>query len=223
MSMASAGICHTWSRPKKTESADTAIKSVVKPGGDGERTKLSKLVYTAQGTAHTLTVLSPLAETYVTTAAAGGATSLLIARDPGNYSANATLDGRPTPSVANNLIAANDFILVQQPDGNWLLTQPSAASTSGTTGVVTLTVPALPTGGIAANAKVYFFGATGDTNPQTGEAHPTFTLTASVTTTIGDGNGAVAETPNDRQPLLLYSNNATAAGILEYAYGYYGP
>lgn len=223
MAFASVGAYKSFGRPLKTATADTAFTSLIPPARR-LRTKLTKTSYTAGGTAHTLTCMTPLARTYVYSAAAAAATSLVIARDPGNYSANALADGRPfTPSTANNLIAANDYIVVMKPDGTFLVTQPSGASTDATTGRVTLTVSALPTGGIAANAPVWFLGAIGDTNPQTAEAHFQFTMTASTTTTIGDGIGAFLVTPSFDEPILLHSGNATAAGTLLYATGIYGP
>lgn len=208
--------------PKQTQTAGTVIKDVIPPL-QNLRTKLALLKYTVSTTAHTITVLRPLAKTTVKTAAAASATSLIITRDPGNYSANATLDQKQfTPSVANNLIAANDWFAVRKPDGTWLLDKPSAATTNAD-GSVTLTVSALPTGGIAAGADFFFFGITTDTNPQDNKAHPSFASGTSQTITFGDGSSSLVEGYNLGDPLMLHSDNATAAGTLEQAAGFYGP
>lgn len=221
--------------PRNTIAFGTVITEAVPPKG-GLKTKLTYLSYTAAGTAHTVTIMRALAKTKVRVAAAAAATSLILNRDPGNYSGNATLDGKSyTPSTANNLIAANDYIYVQKPDGTWLLTTCSAATTDtstaapksddgmweATAGRVTLTVAALPTGGIAAGAPCYFFGITTDTNPNDGKSNPVMAAGASATTTRGDGTWSYVESCNENEPLMVHSNNATATGTLEGGSGIY--
>jgi hypothetical protein len=227
----------SWFLPRNTVAFGTVITDFVPPMGN-VKTKMTYISYTAAGTAHTVTILRSLAKTNVRVAAAASATSLILNRDPGNYSGNATLDGRSyTPSVANNLIAANDYILVQKADGGWLLTTCSAVSTDTTTaanasddgkyqataGRVTLTVAALPAGGILAGAPVYFFGITTDTHPVDNKANPILAAGASVTTTRGDGTWVFVESVGENEPLMVHSNNATATGILENASGIYAP
>lgn len=208
--------------PQTSVAFGTAITAFIPPM-QNQRTKIALMKYTAAGTAHTVTVLRPLAKTTVKTAAAASATSLVITRDPGNYSANATLDQKQfTPSVANNLIAANDYFLVRKPDNTYLLATCSAATTNAD-GSVTLTVSALPTGGIAAGADFWFFGITTDTNPNDNKAHPAWAAPASATTTYGDGSSSVVETIGMTEPMMIYSNNATATGTLEMVSGFYGP
>lgn len=193
----------------------------------GRKTKVTNIDYLAGGTAHTITAMRPLGATVVVSDAAAGATSLVIKRDPGAYAANALADKRPVPSVADNLIAANDTILVEQPDGILLLTIPSAAATDAsggaTNGQVTLTVSALPTGGIKANAAVWFFGLITDIDPRTGVAHPTFltgTGASPLPTTANQGCSLV-ETLGKNEPMILQSNNATATGAFNTVSGVY--
>lgn len=223
MAFSAAGLAKTFFRPKKSVAFGTAFQTFIPPGSPKLRAKVLYWKYTVGAATHTVTFMRTMATTKVKTAAIAGATSLVIARDPGNYSANATADGKAyTPSVANNLVAANDWLAVLKPDGTWLVFQPSAAST-GTDGSVTLTVSALPTGGIAANAPVHFFGAAGDTDPKTNEAHPSYGPTASATTAYDAQGGSLVETVYPGDAMLFNSDNPTATGTLEYIAGIYGP
>jgi hypothetical protein len=238
MSFALAGGFPTFSRPKKTQTAGTIITSLIQPRNK-MRTKVTTLKYTAAGTAHTLTILRPLSKVKIVTAVAAGGTSYVLSRDPGNYSANATLDALKgpnsdgaqfalsgnnggTPIVANNLIASGDFLAIQtaQP-GTFFLATVSGSPATAANGQCTVTATAAPTGGVPAGAEVYFFGTTTDTHPVTGEAHPAYTGAASVTTTIDGNGGEVASAFGVDEPLLIHSDNATAAGTLELATGVY--
>lgn len=231
----------TFSRPRKTIAFGTAITSLIPPRNKS-RTKVTALKYTAAGTAHTLTILRALARTKVVTAAVAGATSLVLARDPGNYSANFALDaakgpntdgtqqggfpaggtGGIQPLAANNLIASGDFLAVAIGGGDqaFYVASVSAAATASN-GQVTVTVTAVPTGGVAAGAAVYFFGTTTDVHPLTGEAHPQFSGTASTTVTLGAAGDEVVSSVGIDEPLLFHSDNITATGVLEAIAGAY--
>lgn len=234
MSFALAGGFPSFSRPRNTIAFGTIITSLIQPRNK-KRTKITTLKYTAAGTAHTLTILRALAKTKVVTAVAAAGTSVVLARDPGNYSANFAADllagpnsqgvqqgGFPggTPVVANNLIASGDFLAIQMASGFFNLATVSAASTA-VSGQCTVTVGAAPTGGYPAGADVYFFGTTTDTHPITGEAHPAFSGAASATTTLDNYGGEVAASFGVDEPLLFHSNNATATGVLESISGVY--
>lgn len=223
------GAFPTFAVPRNTIAFGTRIQSLV-PGlgdtrGQGYRTKITTVKYTAAGTAHTLTFLRPLKpagvnHSYLTAAVAGAATSAVLNRDPGAYAANAVLDNAATPSTADNLIAANDYFAMKKPDGTWTFGQVSAATTNSN-GTVTVTIPAAPTGGFAAGTVFFFLGATTDTDPRTGAAHPAFSAAASATTTLDNNGGAVVQSLGRGEPILIDSNNATATGVLESATGVY--
>jgi hypothetical protein len=222
MSFAAVGFAQSFFRPRITQSADTVITTLCPPRHK-LRTKITKVAYTSAGTQHTLTFMRPLGRTTVYAAAAAAATSLVLTRDPGKYTVD--VNGRTkawTPSVSNNLIAASDYIVVRKPDGTFLVTTPSVVATDED-GLVTLTVSALPTGGIAAGADVWFLGVIGDTDPNTNETHPAYAPTTSATTTYGDNAGSFVETFGLDEPILIHSGNATAAGKIEYVQGIYGP
>lgn len=208
--------------PPQTQAFGTAIADYIAPT-PSLRTKLALLKYTAQGTAHTVYVMRPLAKTTVYADAIAGATSLVITRDPGNYSANATADQKQfTPSVANNLIASGDYHLFRKPDGTFVFGTNSGATTNAN-GTVTLTVSALPTGGVKAGADFWFFGVFGDTNPADNRANPGFLTGTGAAFTFGDGSSSLVESYGVNEPLAIYSANGTAAGTLNQASGFYGP
>lgn len=216
-----AGGMRSWSAGRLTAAAATIVTYLVPPV-QSKRAKLTAFEVLVGATAKTLTVMRPLAKTTVSVVAAAGATSLILTRDPGAYAANAVLDGRPVPSVSNNLIAANDYIAVQQPDGLFWVLKPSAVTTNSD-GTVTLTVAAVPTGGIKAGAKVYFFGIITDTDPNTGIAHPLFNCPVNGTTALEAVEGSLAESVITGDPLLIHNANATDQSWIERLEGVYGP
>lgn len=200
----------------------TAIVRLVEPV-KGCFTTITDMWYTSAGTAHTLTVLRPLGKTYVSSAAAAAQKVINIAANPGTYSSYGTID------VANNNIAANDYCVYQTADGTY--TVDTVASVSSL--AITMTSD-VPTSGVAKYAPFWFFGITTDTNPADGLAHPAFSTTASATTKLGSDPadvlggivGSIAPPPQMRamtgwplngreEPLIVYSNNATATGTLE--------
>ena len=236
MSLQLVGAFPTFSRPKKTIAFGTVITSLIQPRKKAIA-KVTTLKYTAAGTAHTLTLMRALARTKIVTAIAAAGTAAVLARDPGNYSANYAADALTgpntngvqaagfagqTPIVANNLIAANDWLVIQTANPHqYYLTQMSAPTTNAD-GTVNITLTtAAPTGGIPAGAVVFFLGTTTDTHPLTGEAHPQYTGTASVTSTIDGNGGEIASAFGIEEPLVFHSDNATATGVLELITGVY--
>ena len=209
----------TFGYASTTATAGTRFQRLIPPKGKNRRTKITKLQYRSGSTAQTLTAMTPLAKTTAYATAAASATSLLLTRDPGSYAANAIADGLPVPSVADNLIATNDWLVYQTADGNFYAVKITGASTSS--GVVTCTVGALQAGGVKVGAPVWFFGIITDTNPQTGEAHPLFLPPTSATTAYGDGASALVQTARENEPILLDSDNATAQSWLDYVSGVY--
>lgn len=221
MALSPAGLCESFGIGRRTASAGTAIPIFIVPRPD-RKAKITYFKYTSLGTQHTVTAMRPLAKTTVKVAAAAGATSLVLTRDPGAYAANAAYDSRPVPSIADNIAQSGDYIAVRKPDGTWLFVTISGC-TVGADLSATVTVSALPTGGIAAGAPVYFFGAAGDTDPNTGLALESFAPTVSATTPYDANGGAIVESLNMGDPIALVSNNLVAAGIIEYVSGIYGP
>lgn len=194
----------SWGRGKLTQTAGTVIVAPVPPRRN-KKTKVTKVVVTTSTTAHTLTAMRPLGQTTLTAATAAGASPVIaLTADPGDYS---------NVRTADNNIAANDYVVIECPDGSIFVATVASVSSLN----VTLNETA-PTLGFAAGAKVWFYGITTDTNPVDATAHPQFTLAASGTNTLqsvpGD-RGAVVESYGKYEPILLYINNATAASVLE--------
>ncbi len=176
----------------QTQTAGTRIRQLIPPR---PRTlaRITKLVYTAAGTAHTLTVARPINKTTASLAAAASQAVINLTADPG---------------VTGNLIAANDLLAIRETDGVTRLYIVSSVSTLAITLTTNLTA------GAAAGASVWNFGILTDTDPRTGVAHPTLAGTASVASTYEDREGGVIAGHEVDSPLLVDSNNATAAGTL---------
>ncbi len=200
---------------KKTASGDTAIVLGVR--GDPSRagqTRLTSLWYNntaGSSAAHVLTVMRPLNMKLSTAAALGSQGDITISADPGTYGSSV--------STGANVIAANDYVVVDLPDGTILVSTVNAWN--GTTKVLSLNsnLPmACPIG-----TRVWFFGIKTDTNPNDGLAHPIFRLPAAVTTYFDDDNGFVGSVHGSvltsmdgrGQPLLLSVDNVTTAGVIE--------
>jgi hypothetical protein len=173
----------------KTATAGTEITQLIAPRNRAY-TRVTTASYRAAGTAHTLTALRTLNQTVLSAAAAAGQAVISLAADPGS-------------------IAANDFVAILKPDGTYHLGKVSSVSTLD----VTLTAN-VPTGGFAAGAKVFFFGAIGD-------GHPQFAGTATTLETYQDTTAGIVASNNVEEPILLHSGNATAAGVLERVSGVY--
>lgn len=209
----------TWSFPRATATLGTAIVVASKPAPN-RRSKISFLQITSGGTAHTWYIMKEKGRTTVVSAVAGGGTSVVLAKDPGVYSTNAEWVSRGiAPSVADNPVAANDYLLVVLKDGTPRILIPSAVSTDGATGRVTLTVPAVPTAGIDAGAVVWFFGVVTDSDPHYNQVDQTLTPPVSATTPYPNAGAAggsyVASSFHVNSPFILYNANATAASTLD--------
>lgn len=156
-------------------------------------THLSSLKYLAAGTAHTITVMRPLGRTTLSAAADANQAVINLTADPGS-------------------IAGNDYVVIAKPDGTFHTGVVSSVNSLA----VTLTAN-VPTGGFANGAIVWFMGVAGDhTNSQ-------FDGTASTLVSHGDGISSLFGTLDDYAPMIVYSNNATAAGTLQQVSGFYSP
>ena len=151
-----------------------------------------KLSYTNSTTAHTLSFLKHYAKTTLSSAAAAGQAVVNITADA-------------AASLTPGAIAAGDVLVIQKPDGTWHTGQVSSVSTLA----ITLTAN-VPTGGFNSGATVFFMGAAADV-VGTGD----FALAASATTALSDTEAGVYS-GNEDGPLVVESNNATAAGTLDF-------
>ena len=178
---------------KKTQTAGTVINRLV-PGRKNAITRITKIVYTAAATAHTITVMRVLGSTTLSAAAAASQAVINLVADPG-------------PS--GNGIAANDYLAIENDDGTVFLDTVSSVSSLAIT-MTTNLVTAL-----SAGAKVWFFGVAANTDPKLLEAHMTLTGTASVTTTYSESVVGVFASHEEYEPILVQSNNASNAGTIE--------
>jgi len=180
---------------KKTATAGTKISVLVPPTQRGY-TRISKIVYTAGTTAHTITVMRPIGRTTVASAAAAGQAVVNLTAQP----------------LASNAVAAGDFLAIRRAaDGITRLYEVTSVASLA----ITMTANLATGEDLAAGDKVWFFGVAGDTNPADGEAHPGLTGTASATTTYTDTDGGVVAGYAKDDPLVVQSNNATVAGTVE--------
>lgn len=174
-----------------TATAGTVVNVLVPPVRDAI-TRVTQVRYTAAATAHTVTALRSLG---TTTASAAAATSQAVV----NITAN--------PGPSGNALAANDWLAIRHSaDGITRLYQVSSISTLAVTLTANLTVA------VAAGDRVWMFGATGDTDPRVGGAHPALAMAANATTTYTDDSAGVVCSHAKDEPVMLQSNNATNAG-----------
>lgn len=183
---------------------------------------VTDLVYTSLTTAHSLYILRPLNWTYFTAAVAANTTAVTLAADPGAY---ATKFKYPLPSssalpnLANNLIAAGDYCCYQLNDGRWQL--DLVASGSGTAPVMTTGTPNVTGAGINAYSPFFWFGAVGDTDPNTGVIQPLLTSVANTKISQQTAGFSLWNSLHRGDPLLFVSSNGTDAGVLNALAGYY--
>lgn len=179
-----------------TQAADTAITRLVPPRA-GARAMIASWCYRSAGTAHVLTFMPVVMEKKVTVEAAVGATTV-------------TVDSAPT-SYDGSIWAAGDWVSIEHDDGTW-----GEYLISGVSGLVA-TINAL-TAGVEVGSRFCFHGAATD---HTSRRVTTVASTEHVFT--GDGvRGVACTAAKDNEPILVHSNNATAAGILRwlgFAYG----
>lgn len=180
-----------------TQTAGTKIRYLVPPF-PGAVSRITKVVYTAAGTAHTLTFLRPIGRTTAAATGAAGQANVSFAAEPG---------------AGANILAANDNVAIRETDGitrNYLVSSVPGAYP----GTVVLTTNLVA--GVVSGSKIWNLGVETDTDPATGLAHPALAGTASVTSTYQDSDGGVVGGTAQDDPILFSSNNATAAGTLNH-------
>jgi hypothetical protein len=184
--------------------------------------------------AQVLALLTPL--NWTTLATDGTATtttsaSITLTNDPGLYATKyRTVTGIGTgyspplfpnaPALADNAIAANDFVMFQAADGTWY-----ADKVAGVAGSTTITVGL--TNGMPsskAGSLCYFFGLVADKDPATGLKRPQTTLAASSARAEWPGLGSVGPICNTLfagDPVLVHGINTDQSLVLNYLGGYY--
>ena len=171
-----------------TESAATVIGRNI-PGRSGKRIAIRAFGFSCGGTATRVYFMKTLGSTTLLSAAASGASELVLTAQP----------------VTGNNLAANDWICVVQDAGAYHFSK--VFSVVGFTVVSLCTVL---TGAAAAGQTMYDLGAYGD------DGHIPFLLTVSTQTTkeldggifYGDGKG---------EPMRVqHANDAAAAGSIDY-------
>jgi hypothetical protein len=197
---------------RQTQTAGTVIRQLVRPFR-GARTALTGFRYTCGSTAHLLTVRMPIGST--TLSAAAAASQAVI-----------TLTGQPTLA---RVIAVSDIVVVERVEtasgqnlGTWevYLLHASTAPVVNADNTITVTLAASVNGAHLAGQKVWLMSLNADTVPGYNNANPQYTLTASVATeepaNAIAASGGIAGSWGAYEPLVVESNNITAAGVLEY-------
>ena len=199
----------SFNKKRATAAADTVITVLVEPAMNGARTRVTNIQYLSGNTAHTITVMKALART--TTSAASIANTNTV-----------TLTSL---SFRGDTLAANDYIVLENSD--FTFTSHICSAVNTTTKVATISPNT--TVAISSGARVWIMGATGEAehgkmlsiantivqfeSSLSGVACAGYRTTVSGTTYTRSGND---------DPVILHSNNATAAGVFENISGYYG-
>ena len=191
-----------------TATAGTAFTAVIPPGGSRDKTRITKLAYTSGGTAHALNILKCQHKTAATSAANASQADIVL----DDVSTVNEMDGGTTTET----LAASDWLVIKHADGSF--GAYSVSSISGST----VTLASNLVKAVEAGAPVYKMYET--SRPASGKGFPAQVLrpTVSVTTTFGSENvEAAVAVSNFGEPLLIHSDNPTAAGTLLYAQGVY--
>lgn len=181
-----------------TATAGTVINCLVPPR-KRLKTVLENVSYKAGTTAHTITVLrdqTPRATPKITATAAAATGQAVIA-----FSSTTI-----TRAGSSSTVAANDNIVVENPDGSVSSYVVSSVSSLN----VTMTGNISPA--INKGARIWCLGVAAD--HASAGAFPT---TASTTVNIVDnvnGIAGIIQGYDEYEPLLVQSNNATAAGTI---------
>lgn len=239
----------SWTMPGQTQTASTAIVVGIPPhaGPPGSSpslysyssakgpswlsdpgigvTHVGQAIINSGSTAHTWYFLRPKNFTTIAEAVTANDTTIVMADNPGTYSANYKYPLPPGVSavpgnVADNTPAANDYCCFQLDNGAWHFSLISSLST------LTLTIATgTPnvTGSVAAIGRIlFFFGAGADVDPATLKIDPAFLPPVSATTIFGNAGEPVVSGLRPGDPILAVNANATGASILCSLSGYYG-
>lgn len=191
-----------------TASAGTAFTAVIPPGGPREKARITKLIYTAGNTAHSVNILKCQHKT-MTTAAANASQADIVLDD-------LTSVDQANGVLTTETLAASDWLVIKHSDGTF--GAYSVSSVSGST--VTLSSNLVKS--VDANATVYKMHELA--RPASGKGFPAQVLVppASATTSIGSENPhAAVAVSRFGEPLLIHSDNSSHAGTLVLVQGVY--
>jgi len=186
-----------------TESAGTVITALCPPK-KRYKTRLTSLVYEHGSTLHTISLLVPLGETTTSAAAAASQTDMVLTDT--------------SPGALAETLAAADYLVWEDASTNaaqpWLagFSYDSIASIASSTVTMASNLPAA----VSSGAKVWAM--------YEGGRAASFLLKGKASTrcSYGDPIAGILTTPGRYDPILIHSNNASAAGFIEQASGYYG-
>lgn len=159
---------------------------------------IAEIQYTAGTTAHTITIMKPQGLPVKLTAAAASGQSVIA------------LSALPTVASSGRALAANDTVVLQQPDNSQVIGVVS--SVSG----LNVTLNANLANALNSGAKVWFYGLATDGHAQVSAPASATTKFGSDTTFVG-----VAGADRENEPIIVQSNNATAAGTFVQINGVY--
>lgn len=178
----------------KTETAGTAITRVIAPRPGGKAV-ISSFQYSTAGTEHTITIMTTLADKTVSSDAAAS-------------QAVVSLNAIPV-APDGSVLAANDFLVLQYEDGTWNAHKVSSLSGLDVTLTANLSKKVLK------GTRAFFMGAPAD------HADRQFKVAASKDMTFADAAVGVGSSSRTGEPIMIQSDNATAAGNLRHvAYKY---
>jgi len=191
----------------KTQTAGTAITQLIQPRS-GSFVRVNKIGYTSGSTGHTLQFLRSQGSTVTTAASAAGDSTITL---------SSTSPITSDFSAATETLAANDYLAVQSTDGTYELVKVSSVSGS----VVTLTATLAKA--VASGATVYAFYELARPSSSAGRPAIAFYPTASALSTMGGESPEAAIVDGDKAgaPVMVHSDNATAAGYIQYLAGVY--
>lgn len=192
-----------------TASANTAITALIPPRARAF-SRVTHVMYRCGTTAHTITLLKSFLPT-------SGAVSTLTATVAASGT-SATVNADPSVGSPAGALANGDWVAIQLDSGEYFISTISGLAS------LTFTVNALPSQASAGN-KVYAFGVPADhASSQTTQApNPikgsSILCTASVMNDWSDFASGLIQSLAQEMPLIVHSNNATAAGTFELVSG----
>lgn len=192
---------------KATATAGTPIV-ILMPRKRRLKSWISVIKYTCGSIAHLLTIMRALGSARLAANAAAGQNQVVLLTDP---------------SVGNTgALSSGDYVVLE--DDNGVCTLFTISAVSGTVPAITLTLSAnlpnqaskAPPTMAALGKRLWYFGT------PAASGHLNLDTTANTTNTLqGDTDGGLGGSLNREEPLVLYSPNATAAGIFEQVNGTY--
>lgn len=181
----------------QTATAGTALVRLIPPGLDTARACVGNFGYDCGSTAHTMTMQVTMFTSSASSDAASGQAVINLTSAPTAF------DG--------TIIAANDYISFPYEDGTYGYGKVSSVSGLAITLTANLSKKVLK------GSPVWFHGAASDHTDRQ------FTMKASAVTTFNSGDFRIraAAAYDKGQPILVYVDNITAAGVWQYLSFYY--